>query len=74
MWRDRVINKLPLKEDQTMSKRSHAAENVQRFVIATAGALALLGAIAWGFTAFYNGGCSGGIECRTAEQRAQVHY
>lgn len=57
-----------------MSKRSPAMENLSRFVIATVGALALLGVVAWAFIAFDNGGCSGGIECRSASERAQVHY
>ncbi|WP_157138695.1 hypothetical protein [Asticcacaulis biprosthecium] len=57
-----------------MSKRSHAMESASRFVIATLGAMALIGAVAWAFVAFDNGGCSGGIECRTEAQRTQVQY
>lgn len=57
-----------------MSKRSHAMESFSRFVIATAGALVLLGAVAWAFVAFDNQGCGGGIECRTPSQIAQSHY
>lgn len=57
-----------------MSKRSHAMESAQRFVIAALGAMALIGAVAWAFMAFDNGGCSGGIECRTEAQRAAGKY
>ena len=57
-----------------MSKRSHAMESVSRFVIAALGATALIGAVAWAFMAFDNGGCSGGIECRTPAERAQTQY
>ncbi|EGF92565.1 hypothetical protein ABI_10020 [Asticcacaulis biprosthecium C19] len=49
-------------------------ESASRFVIATLGAMALIGAVAWAFVAFDNGGCSGGIECRTEAQRTQVQY
>lgn len=57
-----------------MSKRSHAMESFSRFVIATAGALALLGAVGWAFVAFDNKGCSGGIQCRTEAEMTQPHY
>lgn len=57
-----------------MSKRSHAAETFSHFVIALIGATVIIGGAAWAFMAFDNGGCSGGIQCRTAEQMAQVNY
>ncbi|MBW8880387.1 MAG: hypothetical protein JF615_02880 [Asticcacaulis sp.] len=57
-----------------MSKRSHAMESFSRFVIATAGALALMGAVAWAFIAFDNSGCSGGIKCRSQTEMHQTHY
>ena len=57
-----------------MSKRSHAMESFSRFVIATVGALALIGAVAWAFVAFNDSGCSGGIKCRTAAEMSQPHY
>jgi len=57
-----------------MSKRSHAAETFSHFVIALIGATVIIGGAAWAFMAFDNGGCSGGIQCRPAEQMAQVNY
>lgn len=57
-----------------MSKRSQAMESFSRFVIAAVGALIVIGGAAWAFVAFDNGGCSGGIDCRTPEQMQQAHY
>jgi len=57
-----------------MSKHSHAAESFSHFVVALIGATVILGAAAWAMMAFDNHGCSGGIECRTEAQRAQVNY
>lgn len=55
-------------------RKSHTVENVSRFVIAFVGAACLLGAVAWAFVAFDNGGCSGGIKCHTAAELSQPHY
>ncbi len=57
-----------------MSKRSHAMESFSRFVVALIGATAIIGAAAWGFMAFDDHGCGGGIDCRSTSQMAQTHY
>ena len=57
-----------------MSKRSHAMESFSHFVVALVGAVAIIGAVAWGFAATDNHGCGNGISCRSSTQMAQAHY
>lgn len=57
-----------------MSKSSHTMESFSRFVIALAGAAAILGGAAWAFAAFGVQDCHGGIECRSSDQMQHPHY
>lgn len=76
MGQNRVINKPSLKEGKTMSKHSHAMESFSRLVVAIAGGLAVMGAVAFAFVAFDDRGCNAlGAHCRTtAEVAAGQHY
>ncbi len=47
-----------------MTRRSRAMESFSRFLVATAGALAVMGAVAFIFASFDGGLCSGSTGCR----------
>jgi hypothetical protein len=59
-----------------MSKRSHTMESFSHFVVALIGAIAIVGAVAWGISASQQHSCGegGSIACRTPAQMAQAHY
>lgn len=57
-----------------MSRQSHAMESFSRLVVATVGALMLVGAVAVGFVMLDDHGCSSGVRCHTAAEMANPHY
>lgn len=57
-----------------MTKRSQTMESFSHLIVAIAGGLAVMGAIAFAFVVFDDHGCSAGAECRSAAQMHQVHY